>query len=68
MSIDAFRVEYLRRINGRITEADFDDAPPFYECCGERRVALGCHREVIPCREHLWRLIEAIRHHGEVVS
>jgi len=67
-SIDAFRVEYLRRINGRTTEAAFRDAPPFYERYGERQVALEYYREVIRYREHLRPLIEAIRHHGEAVS
>ena len=55
----AFRVECLRPVNYR--NIFRQDAKPYYEEYGEKRVAEGKYGEVIRYREHVLPLAEALR-------
>jgi hypothetical protein len=58
-SLLAFRVECLRPVNYR--NIFRQDAKPYYEEYGEKRVAEGKYGEVIRYREHVLPLAEALR-------
>jgi hypothetical protein len=58
---EAYRVECLRPADGRLVSGDFAERPPFYERCGELRVAAGHYRRAIRYREHILPFAVALR-------
>ena len=56
----AFRVECLRPVSNNGIDFDLRDKP-YYERCGEERVAAGLYRDIIRYREHVLPLAKALR-------
>ena len=61
MEIEAFRVEWLRLVDGWDECQAPTHEPPEYERHGEQRVAAGHYERVIRYREHVLPLAEALR-------
>jgi hypothetical protein len=61
--MDMFRVECLRPVSP--SDAPFESCMPFYELCGERRVAAGLYEQVIRYREHIRPLADALAENVE---
>ena len=59
----AFRVERLRRVSNNGFESG-TAGKPYYERCGEERVAASKYSDVIRYRKHVLPLAEALRHAG----
>jgi hypothetical protein len=65
MGIEAFRVEWLRPVDGRDAWAGLTQEPPAYERHGEEQVLAGHYERVIRYREHVLPLAEVLRRYME---
>ena len=63
--LDAFQVEYLRRVPNRASVFP-PDHQPYYEKYGEQQVSSGHYYQVIRYREHLMPLAEALWREVEI--
>jgi hypothetical protein len=64
--IEAFRVEWLRPVNGHDGPPGLTQDLPTYERHGEQQVLAGHYERVIRYRDHVLPLAEALRRHVEM--
>ncbi|MFN6571859.1 hypothetical protein [Dendronalium sp. ChiSLP03b] len=66
--LEAFQIECLRPMDIRGKDDCQTQETPFYEQCGEKKVASGLYQQVLRYREHVYPLAEALWTHIKKLS